>query len=99
ASEALARVIAQLVTRALGGAAINAGISAGLNAGIQGQQMAQGNRPDFDWQSWRNDVASGAISGAVMGPVIRGAHDFDAGSALGNRAKNFGASFVGNAGG
>lgn len=99
ASEALARVIAQLVTRALGSAAVNAGISAGLNTGIQGQQMVQGNRHDFDWESWRNDVASGAISGAVMGPILKGAHDFDAGSALGNRAKNFGASFVGNAGG
>ncbi|WP_205873998.1 toxin glutamine deamidase domain-containing protein [Mycobacterium camsae] len=99
ATEALSRVIAQLVTRALGSAAVNAGISAGLNAGIQGQQMVQGNRHDFDWESWRNDVASGAISGAVMGPVLKGAHDFDAGSALGNRARNFGASFVGNAGG
>ncbi|GFG67512.1 hypothetical protein MKUB_50020 [Mycobacterium kubicae] len=99
AEEAVARVIAQIVTRALMSAAINAGISAGLNAGIQSQQMLQGNRRGFDSESFWNDVEGGAVSGAVMGPILRGAHDVDAGSALANRAKNFGASFVGNAGG
>ncbi|OBK21562.1 hypothetical protein A5634_09995 [Mycobacterium asiaticum] len=99
ASEAVARVIAQVVLRALEGAAANALMSGALNAGIQGQQAIQGNRHQFDSTSFWNDVESGAISGAVMGPVLKGAHDFDAGSALGNRAKNFGASFVGNAGG
>ncbi|MDP7705238.1 toxin glutamine deamidase domain-containing protein [Mycobacterium sp. TY815] len=99
ASEAVARVIAQVALRALEGAAANALMSGALNAGIQGQQALQGNRHEFDSRSFWDDVESGAISGAVMGPILKGAHDFDAGSALGNRAKNFGASFVGNAGG
>lgn len=97
--DAAAEVIARIVVRALEGAAINALMSGGLNAGIQGLQGIQGHRHEFDSKSFWSDVGSGAISGAAIGPIMKGAHEFDAGSTLGNHAKNFGASFVGNAGG
>ncbi|MBN3459629.1 hypothetical protein JNN96_36975 [Mycobacterium sp. DSM 3803] len=93
------KIITQLALRALQGAAFNAITSAGLNAGIQGLQMWQGHRDEFDAKSLGLDTLGGGIAGAFAGPLVHGAKTIDLGSALNNRLKTFGTSVVANTGG
>ncbi|MHA3023886.1 alpha/beta hydrolase [Mycobacterium sp. BMJ-28] len=90
------KIITELALRALQGAAINAIVSGGLNAGVQGLQMLQGHRHEFDGASLGNDIKGGLLAGAIAGPLLHGARFVDAGSPLGNQFKTFGASFAAN---